>query len=85
MSSSVRSFVSIWLLLVVVVVIGLVVVGCCGGGVVVVGWLCSMVMSFMVAEIDRSSSVILFIVIKSSSTLVAIWLSFSLSLVMLLP
>ena len=55
---------------------------------VVVCWVCvcsCMVRSFMVAEMDRSSSVILLMVINSSSILVDSWLSFSLSLFMCFP
>lgn len=55
-----------------------------GLGVVVV-CVCSTASSFIEAEIDRSSSVILFMVINSSSTLADNWLSFSLSLLMVLP
>ena len=53
--------------------------------VVVFGWVCvcAIARSFSVADMDRSSSVILFMVFKSSSTLVDSWLSFSLSLLML--
>lgn len=53
--------------------------------VVVVVCVFSIASSFRLAEIARSSSVILLTVSRSSSTLVAIWLSFSLSLFMLLP